>query len=518
MVLLSATLVAGCGGGPAPDVPGPAAAEPEVGGLPTEHREGEFGPLPDVLDADARSWVDETLASLTLPEAVGQLVIQWIDGAHLATSGPEFEQLRGWTEEVGIGGFYLSIGTPHAYAAKVNELQRRARVPLLFVSDFEDGGPGMRLSRSYALPSLLPQGGGTEFPPTMAFGAAGDERLAREYGRITGEEARAVGIRLNFAPVLDVNSNPDNPVIATRSFGGDPELVARMGAAFVEGSRAVGVMATAKHFPGHGDTGVDSHLALPSVDADRTRLDTLELVPFQRAIDVGVDAVMTAHVALPAVLGEGAPPATLAPEVLTGLLREEMGFGGILVTDALTMGAISRTWGTSEAAVLALEAGADILLSPGDVTGVVDAVVEAVRSGRVPESRVRRSTRRILEAKARTGLHRDRLVDVDRVDAVVGAAAHLALADTVAERSMVLVRDRRRAVPFRPGTRRVVSVTFTSDRDLPAGRAFDGALRAGREGEGNEPLDVRSFRMTPSSSASAWAVAGRALGDADAVV
>ena len=180
------------------------------------------------LDEEARRWVDETLESLTLEELVGQLVIEWIPGGYVSPSSPDFEPLARWVTEDGIGGVSPSIGTPHAYVAKLNALQALAEIPLLVTADFENGGPGMRINGSYALPSMLPQGGGTAFPPTMAFGAIGDERFAYEYGRITAVEARASGVHLLFAPVLDVNNNPDNPVIASRSFGADIELVSRL--------------------------------------------------------------------------------------------------------------------------------------------------------------------------------------------------------------------------------------------------------------------------------------------------
>jgi len=209
---------------------------------------------------------------------VGQLVIEWIPGGYVSPSSPDFAPLAEWVTEQEIGGVSPSIGTPHAYVAKLNALQELADIPLLVAADFENGGPGMRISGSYALPSMLPQGGGTAFPPTMAFGAIGDERFAYEYGRITAREARATGVHMLFAPVLDVNSNPDNPVIATRSFGADPDAVARLGVAFIRGARAGGAFTTGKHFPGHGDTSVDSHLGIPVIDADRRRLDAVELV------------------------------------------------------------------------------------------------------------------------------------------------------------------------------------------------------------------------------------------------
>jgi len=429
------------------------------------------------LDRDAQRWVDRTLSELTLRQAVAQLVVQWLPGSYSSTSSPEFQEWAGWVENDEIGGIYLSIGLPHSYAAKINELQARARVPLLVTSDFENGGPGMRINHSYALPSLLPQGGGTSFPPTMAFGAIGDERFAREYGRITAEEARAVGVHLNFAPVLDVNSNPLNPVINTRSFGEDPLAVARLGAAYIEGARLGGVMTTAKHFPGHGDTKTDSHVGLPVVSADWERLNAVELVPFRRAIAAGVDAVMTAHVIVEGVQGLEGPPATMDPRFMTELLRNEMGFDGLLFTDALRMGAITTMYGAAEAGVLALEAGSDVLLMPTDVTEAIDAVVAAVAEGRISESRVRESARRMLEVKARAGLHRNRYVDLDAVDEVVGSGPHVAFADTVATRSITLVRDRVHTVPVDPAvTRRVLSVTYARPNHLVAGLAFEPLL------------------------------------------
>ncbi|HET9948710.1 MAG TPA: glycoside hydrolase family 3 N-terminal domain-containing protein, partial [Longimicrobiales bacterium] len=304
---------------------------------------------PGELDREGRAWVERTLAGFTDEELVGQLVIEWIPGAYVSPSSAEFEALRELVVDQHVGGVLPSIGSPHAYAAKLNALQQLAEVPLLVAADFENGGPGMRINGTYALPSMLPQGGGTTFPPTMAFGAIGDERFAYELGRITAVEARASGVHLLFAPVLDVNSNPDNPVIATRSFGSDPQAVARLGAAFVRGARAGGAYTTGKHFPGPGDTDVDSHHGQPVVSADRARRDTRELVPFARAIEEGVDAIMTAHVQVPGVLGIGAPPATLSPEFLTGLLREELGFGGLVLTDALTMRAITNMYGAGEA-------------------------------------------------------------------------------------------------------------------------------------------------------------------------
>ncbi len=461
-----------------------------------------------LLDDDARRWVDETLAGFTLREAVAQLVMPWIPGSYASESDPDFQELLSWVEE-GLGGVCISIGVPDAYAAKLNRLQSRARVPLLVTSDFENGGPAMRLNHSYALPSLLPQGGGTSFPPTMAFGAAGDEALAFEYGRITAEEARAVGVHWLFAPVLDVNSNPENPVIGTRSFGEDPDAVGRLGTAFIRGARQGGALTTAKHFPGHGDTRTDSHIVLPVVAANRDRLARVELVPFRMAVDAGVDAVMTAHVAVPNVLDDHRP-ATLSPHFMTELLREEMDFGGILFTDALRMGAITGGYGAGESAVLALEAGSDILLVPADIGETVAQVIRAVESGRIRRERIDGSVRRLLEAKAGLGLHLDSRVDPSAVASRVGTARNRAAAERAAAAAITLVRDRDWVLPL-TGRGRVVSVTYAPTRNLLAGRTFDATLAnfAGR---------VSSARVGPSTPWPAYDSLLHAARNADAVV
>jgi beta-glucosidase-like glycosyl hydrolase/CubicO group peptidase (beta-lactamase class C family) len=429
------------------------------------------------LDPGAQQWVEEALASLDLRERVAQLVMVWVSGGYAATSSEEMQRLAELVGTHGIGGLVISLGTPHEYVAKLNHLQGLASQPLLVAADFE-AGAGSRLGSIYALPWMLDMGGATEFPPAMALGAIGDERIVYEVGRITASEARAVGVHLNFAPVLDVNSNPENPIINTRSFGEQPERVAVLGSAYVRGARAGGLMTTGKHFPGHGDTRSDSHIDLPIIDGDRDRLDRVELVPFRSAIDAGVDAIMTAHVAAPSILGADAPPATLSPFFMTELLRDEMGFGGLVFTDALEMGAIVNGFGGDEAAVRALEAGADVLLMPPDPPAAIASVVAAVEAGRVSEARIDASVRRLLELKARAGLPDGRLVDPGRVADMVGTAAHAAFADSVARRSITLVRDVSGRVPLRSAAREhVLSITYTRDGDLAAGRAFDQRIR-----------------------------------------
>ena len=468
--------------------------------------------IADVLDEEGRAWVEETLDRLTLRELIGQLIIEWVPGGYVTPTSPDFEPLRAWVEDDRVGGVSPSIGTPHAYVAKLNDLQSRADVPLLVTSDFENGGPGMRINGSFALPSMLPQGGGTDFPPTMAFGAIGDERFAYEYGRITAREARASGVHFLFSPVLDVNSNPDNPVIATRSFGGDPDLVARMGAAFIRGARDGGAFTTGKHFPGHGDTSTDSHIGIPVVDADRTRLDELELAPFEAAIDEGVDAIMTAHLQLPQILGPGAPPATLAPEVMTDILRHDLGFSGIVFTDAMTMRGITDMYGIGEASIRALEAGSDVVLSPKAVSDVIDAIEESVETGRMSRERLEASARRILNLKARLGLHRDRFVSLEDVDRVVGIGAHNAFADTAATRSITLVRDTDRLLPMDGlSMAPTLHIRYAGSTRLWANRAFTTELQ-------DRVAVLDEVRLDERSDSTAYTAAREAVAEADRII
>ena len=428
------------------------------------------------LTAAEQAWIDRTLAALTPRQRIAQLIMPWVGGGYSAEGSPDFEQVRKWVEEDEVGGLVLSIGSPLSYALKLNALQRRADVPLLIASDMENG-PGMRLGNSYAFPSLLPQGGGTVFPPVMALGATRSPELAFELGKVLGLEARAVGVHLAFGPVLDVNSNPLNPVINTRSFGEDPELVSAMATAYVRGARSAGLMTTAKHFPGHGDTHVDSHISLPTIDANRARLDTVDLPPFRAAADAGIDAVMTAHIAVPAIEGDTAPPATLSRVFMTDILRTDLGFRGLLVTDAMTMGAVARRYGATEPLLLALEAGADVLLMPRNVTDAIATVESAVRAGRISPSRIDFSARKILEMKVRAGLHRGRIVEMDSIPTIVNVPAHVATAATIAEKSIVLARDSTGAVPFARRAR-LLSVTYAESDDPIAGRVFDPELRS----------------------------------------
>ncbi|MEO8193127.1 MAG: glycoside hydrolase family 3 N-terminal domain-containing protein [Gemmatimonadales bacterium] len=452
----------------------PVTADPGITRATGRAHPGAFSRL----SSQDSAWVEIVLASLSPRERVAQLIMPWVPGEYAAVGSPEYEQVRKWVEEDKVGGLVLSIGLPHSYAAKLNHMQRLATVPLLVASDMENG-TGMRLGGSYALPSLLPQGGGTVFPAVMALGATRSEGLAYQLGKVLGVEARAVGVHLTFGPVLDVNSNPLNPVINTRSFGEDPQLVSRLASAYIRGARESGLMTTGKHFPGHGDTDTDSHLNLPTIRADRAHLDAVDLPPFRAAVGDGIDAIMTAHIAVTGILGDSAPPATLSPYFMTDVLRQEMRFDGLLVTDAMTMGGVANRYGATEPLVLALQAGADILLMPRGVTEAIDAVMSAIQANRLTQSRIDGSVRRLLRMKARAGLRSGRLVDLEAIDTIVNVPARSAVATEVAARSITLARDDGSTVPLDRSRKRVLSLTYTDGGDLVAGRVFNQELRRG---------------------------------------
>lgn len=425
--------------------------------------------------ADAR-WADSVLATLTLRQKAAQMVWVWTLGDYSATDAPAYTNIERVIREQELGGAIVSVGGPLDIAAKTNALQRASKLPLLIGADFETGA-AFRARGGWFLPNAIELGGATSFPYQMGIGATRDTMLAYEMGRVTALEGRALGVHMGFAPVLDVNNNPGNPVISARSFGEDPALVARMGSAFIRGMQDNGMLATAKHFPGHGDTEQNSHLELSRVNVTRARLDSVELRPFKAAIAAGVRGVMTFHGDLPA-LDTTRTAATLSRRVMTDLLRTEMGFAGILVTDALDMNGVLGDMTMAEATQRAIVAGNDVLLMPTDVRVAIQAVTDGVQAGRFTEARINASVRKLLMAKHEMGLHAQRTVDVEAVRAKVGVAANTTPARIAAEKAITLVRDSLSLVPLRmPNTARVVSVSIAPRADLSAGRTFDAELK-----------------------------------------
>ena len=411
---------------------------------------------------------------MTLRDEVAQLIFIPFQGAPPNSRSREYRSFARLIRETKVGGLILTNASngrvirkaePYALAAFLNRAQRMAGVPLMVGSDFERGA-SMRVE------------GTTVFPHAMAFGAAGDPAFSRFEGEVTAREARALGVHWVYFPVADVNNNPDNPILNIRSFGEDPGEVAAQVTAFIEGAHSDKrnfVLATAKHFPGHGDTDVDSHMSLATNNADRERLERLELAPFRAAIEAGVDSIMTAHIAVPA-LAPPDVPATLSPAILTGLLRDELGFKGLVVTDALDMGGITKGFGGAEAAVRALEAGADVLLMPVDPEAALKAVVAAVGSGRLTRRRIQESVVAILSAKERLGLDRKRLVDLEAIGDIVDSPEASERAQQIAARAVTLVRNDGNLIPLAT-PERACYVVMVENRYSSDGQVFTQEVR-----------------------------------------
>lgn len=447
-------------------------------------------PGPIQLDRDGEKWAEKTMRKLSLEEKVGQLFMVWVRAEFVNVDSPVYQQLRDDMRKYHLGSFAMTVRSdppflyrnqPYEAAALLNRLQQESKLPLLVAADFERG-LSMRLH------------GATEFPHAMAFGAAGKVEYAEAFGRITAREARAVGVHWNFFPDADVNSNPANPIINIRSFGEDPQQVGGLVAAYIRAARANGMMTTAKHFPGHGDTATDSHLGVAQVTGDKARLEAVELPPFREAIAAGVDSVMVAHVTVPALDPDPNHVATTSPTVITGLLEEQMGFNGIVVTDALDMAGLTRLYAgqIGRAAVDAFEAGNDVLIIPVDLDASYKAVLEAVREGEISPARLDASVLKILKAKASLGLHKSRLVNLETLSETVGKPENLAEGQKIADDAVTLVRDNGKLLPLKPlGTvetglpyqrveevhNRLVVVIFSEDVRSEAGRMLERQIR-----------------------------------------
>jgi beta-N-acetylhexosaminidase len=431
-------------------------------------------------------WVHKTLRSLTLDEKIGQMIVAEANVVFWNREGAEYRKLRHHIMDNKVGGVILFRSQVWPAAVVTNRWQEMAKLPLLISADLEMG-PGMRLDDT------------PWWAPNMAVGATGDPKWARLQGAATAMQARAVGVNWLLAPVADVNNNPDNPVINTRSYGEDPATVAEFVRAFIEGAQAAGAMACAKHFPGHGDTATDSHIGLPVVDVGKGRLERLELVPFRAAIAAGVGSIMSAHIALPQIETDlAAPvrtlsereaaaaeflsrteagaarvtlPSTLSPKIMTGLLREELKFDGLIVTDALSMAGVAARYTPAQAAVRSIKAGADVITKSPDVDAAIAGIREAVTKGEITEVRINASVEKILRAKAALGLSVNRAVSLGDVDRVMSNPKFNEIAQQIADRSITLVRDERGRLPLDPKGR-LLNVTFTDEDDRAITKVF----------------------------------------------
>jgi len=476
-------------------------------GLPAWAKE-KHPPAGPVRRANAGDkWAEKTLHKLSVEEKVGQLFMIWCRASFLNVESPEYLDLREAMRKYHVGSFAMTVhvdgpfllrSEPYEAAELLNRLQRDSKLALLFAADFERG-VATRLM------------GTTSFPHAMAFGADGKLEDAEAFGRITAQEARAVGVHWNFFPDADVNSNPANPIINTRSFGEDPKQVGDLVSAYIKGAHEGGMLTTVKHFPGHGDTATDSHLGVASVNVDRAHLDSIELPPFKQAIGAGVDSVMVAHVTVPALDSDPNHVATISTSVVSDLLEKQMGFKGIIVTDALDMAGLTHLFANDigRAAVEAFKAGNDLLIIPADLPASYEAMVKAVSSGEISRERLDRSVLKILKTKAALGLHESRTVDPKAIARTVGKPEDLAFGQQVAESAVTLVRENGKVLPLKSkGTTKaglpymtreethndVVAVLFSDDVRTESGRAF------GREFHARVP-DARVMYVDPRVAA-----------------
>ena len=448
------------------------------------------------LDGDGTKWAEKTLKKMSLEQKIGQMIMIWCRVRFINVESPDYIALRDSMRKYHIGSFTMTVpldgpflqkSEPYEAAMLINQLQRDSELPLIFAADFEQG-VSMRLI------------GTTVFPAAMSFGADGRRADATAFGRITGQEARAIGVEWNFFPIADINSNPVNPIINTRSFGEDPHEVGELVAAYIEGAHQSGLLTTAKHFPGHGDTATDSHLGLARVDLPLDHLQSSELPPFQKAIDAGVDAVMVAHLTVPALDADPNVVASTSHKIVTDLLKDKMKFKGLVVTDALDMNGLMRLYAgggqnpSGAAAVAAVKAGNDMILVPADLDGAYNGLLNATRSGEIPQKQIDASVLKILRAKASVGLNKAKLVDVDKLDHLVARPDNVGEGQAVADAAVTLVRDSGQALPLRrsAGTsggaspylqmeehaNRVVAVIFSDNVRLMSGRVFERELKA----------------------------------------
>jgi beta-N-acetylhexosaminidase len=466
----------------------------------------EVKPYSITPSKDAVKWANKQLRKMTLEEKIGQLISVGVNATFLNQESDAFHALRHQVVDNHIGGIVLFRGPVYESVMLVNRMQELAKYPLLISADLE-AGAGMRFDDT------------VNFPWNMAVGAAGNPEYARRQGALTAREARALGVFQIYAPVVDVNNNAANPVINVRSYGEDPAEVARFAAAFTQGAQQGGVIATAKHFPGHGDTATDSHRGLPEIDVDRNRLNAVELVPFRASVEAGVGSVMMGHIGLPQVDAavvkplprtvrskaidttaegeinhEGTMPATMSP-VMGAILRNDLHFNGLIVTDALSMSGLTIYFTPEESAVRALEAGADLLLKPGDADAAFRGVRAAVQSGRISEQRIEQSARKVLAAKYDLGLKDDRITPVENLDRIIGSPDVNALAREIAEHAITVVRDDSQLLPLttlKPGARIFnLAITNGDDRLVVANSFISEMTRAGFKME-TVVLDDRS--------------------------
>ncbi len=433
------------------------------------------------IDRKGAQWVERTLKSLTLREKIGQMIVMPLNVDFANTGSEKFAAMRRQITENKVGGFTLFRGEANSIAAITNEAQKLTKIPLFFSADYERG---LRMqSRT-----------GTPFTTNMGVAASGDVQAAFRQGKIICEEMRAVGANWLFAPVSDINNNPDNPVINIRSFGSDPRTVGEFASALARGTQSANCLATLKHFPGHGDTATDSHIGLSTITGDRKHLETVEFVPFRAAILGGVESVMTSHLVVAKLTGDQIP-ATLNGKITTDVLRIELGFKGIITTDSMEMGAITKNYPNGASAVEAVKAGVDVVLFPPNAAAAIAAIETAVIRGEISEARIDDSVRRLLKAKYKLGLADNRFVDLAKVNQTVEKPENVREANQTAEKSITLLRNADGIFPMsKEKSKNVLFVIIAADDDLVEGATLSTEIQARVPNAKITRLDPRSTK------------------------
>ena len=384
-----------------------------------------------------KSWAESTLDKLTLREKIAQMMVYRMNMHYLNYNSDEWKEIENLISSDGIGILHIWFGETGSALTMLNKIQRESKIPILVEADIESG-----LGRRYP--------GAVTLPPMMAIAATGNSKFAYEAGRISAEESRGVGIHFNLAPVVDVNNNPKNPIINTRSFGEHPDSVIKYSREFIKGLHEHGMLTTAKHFPGHGDTETDSHSSLAQIPSDSARLWQIELPPFKNAIESGVDAIMVAHVNSPEYQIHSEDPATLSKFWIQDVLRSKMKFDGVIITDAMDMGGIVKKYSDSYALIETIKAGSDIIIQNNQMKKSIDLVEKAVKNGIISEQRINASTLKVLKMKERLGLHKNKIISMDDTHISVGKKSNFDLASEIGNRSITLVKNNDNILPLEP--------------------------------------------------------------------
>lgn len=401
------------------------------------------------LSKEDKNWIEHTIDNLSLREKCAQIVMPWVLGNFLSEDSADFKRLVRLVKELKVGGLIFFSGDILNQAMLTNKMQALAEVPLLIASDFERG-LGMRLKD------------GLEFPYAMALAATGDLTLEYKLGKAIAEESRAIGVHQNYAPVADLNNNPENPIINIRAFSEDKKITSQFCSAFIKGTTSGRVLTTAKHFPGHGNTKIDSHLEMPVINGSKKYLLENELVPFAASIKSGVHSIMVGHLGVPGIENNPKVTATLSKKVITYLLKKHMKFDGLIVTDAMNMDSVCKYYSAAEATVMAFNAGNDLILFPPDEEIAINAIHSAVERKEIKEDRINESVRKLLSAKRWLQIDKNKFSNLSDIPKTVGSKKHFTLAETIAEKSITLIKNDKKIIPIdKSNQKNVFWITIT---------------------------------------------------------